>query len=179
MAVSYLANRRLPSDAEGREARRQLARTAGLAGFALSLIHVLTSFAILTEARYPLLFTRGELSGFGLVCLGSGALATALFAVPAVPAVYSIRRLAGALGTEGLRHAQQLGYVGLALTAVHALAVGLPNWFAPSRWPGGLPPISMISFWVCLAPIGARLVSARLRGRTARPEPLLAVDPID
>ena len=176
MAVSYLANRRLPSDAEGREARRQLARTAGLAGFALSLIHVLTSFAILTEARYPLLFTRGELSGFGLVCLGSGALATALFAVPAV---YSIRRLAGALGTEGLRHAQQLGYVGLALTAVHALAVGLPNWFAPSRWPGGLPPISMISFWVCLAPIGARLVSARLRGRTARPEPLLAVDPID
>ncbi len=154
IAISYLANRFTPAEAAGRATRRQLARQAGLTGFALSVAHVLASFTVLNSAHYPLQFTRGELNGVGWVCLVSGAMAAALFSIPAA---YSIQTLVRALGSENWKRAQRAGYLGLALTAAHVLAIGVQNWPAVSTWPGAMPPISLLSFLACLTPIAVKL----------------------
>ena len=170
IAISYLANRFMPAGAEGRASRSQLARQAGLTGFGLSVAHVLASFTVLNPAHYPLQFTRGELNGVGWACLGSGALAVALFSIPAA---YSIQTLMPTLGPKNWKRAQRVGYVGLALTAAHVLAIGARNWPAMSTWPGAMPPISLLSFLACLTPIVVKLGAGSLTefGRATSSDP--------
>jgi DMSO/TMAO reductase YedYZ heme-binding membrane subunit len=155
VAVAYLSGY-IRLDGKGREDSRRLARTAGLAGFALALVHIVASFAVLTAAHYPQLFRGGDLSEVGWVCLAGGVLAALLLTFPAV---YSLPRLLPFLGVENWKRAQQLGYPGLALTALHVFLIGNANWLSVSRWPGGMPPISLISFLICLAPILVKLGS--------------------
>lgn len=153
IAVSYLANRWMPPAPEAREPRRRLARQAGLTGFALASAHALASFVLFVPAYYPRLFAGGELSTAGQVCLVAGALATALFTLPFV---YSVEAFLTTLGRENWKRAQRLGYAALAITAVHVASIGMKNWVTPSAWPGGLLPISLISFLACVVPIGVK-----------------------
>jgi len=156
LALSYLVNRRVPPGA--RAQRRLLARSLGISGFLLLAAHSVASVAILTRAYFPALFGGRYLSTAGEVSLWSGSLAALLFAAPALCSVRSVRRK---LGEARWKRAQRLGYAALALTAVHVLAIGSRNWAAVSSWPGGLPPITLLSFLVCLAPIVARVVVGR------------------
>jgi hypothetical protein len=153
---SYLVGRFRWSGRSGSESRRAVARAAGLAGFGLAVIHVFVSFAVLGPPAYPGLFDGGVLSLAGWVCLLFGALATALLALPAI---YSFPRWRTLLGAHRFRPAQLLGYAALALTAGHVLSVGAHNWTAVSAWPGGLPPISLLSFIACVVPLGAKAFS--------------------
>ncbi|MBA3974912.1 MAG: hypothetical protein C0504_11935 [Candidatus Solibacter sp.] len=49
--------------------------------------------------------------------------------------------------------ARRFGLLGLALTAVHCLVIGLPGWLTPSKWPGSLPPITFMGFLTALLPL--------------------------
>lgn len=168
LALAYLANRLVPADAHGRGSGRALARAAGLGGAGLAAAHTLVSFAALLPRRYPSLFDQGTLNDAGWVCLAAGTLALALFAIPAV---YSFPRFLPALGPEHWRRAQSVGYLGLGLTALHVWSLGAHNWWDPSAWPGGLPPISLLSFIVCAAPIVVKVVSLRAPYRPRLGEP--------
>jgi DMSO/TMAO reductase YedYZ heme-binding membrane subunit len=156
IGAAYLVNRRRDTEPRGSESRRALARAAGLSGFALAVIHVLVSFVVLGASAYPRLFDGGGLSAAGWTCLLFGTLATPLFAIPAI---YSFPRLVPRLGPHHWKRAQQLGYAGLALTAVHVLSIGAHNWAAVSTWPGGMPPISLLSFVACAVPLGVKAMS--------------------
>jgi hypothetical protein len=36
--------------------------------------------------------------------------------------------------------------LGITAVGLHLLPMGIPGWFHPAEWHGGLPPISLISF---------------------------------
>lgn len=175
IALAYLANRFMPLDPSGRDARRRLARSAGLAGFWLALLHSLVSLPILTASRYPTLFDQTELSAIGLACLLLGVLALGLFAVPAV---FSTPARSREGRSDRWLRAQQLGYFGLAATAAHVGTLGYSNWTNISAWPGGLPPISLLSFVVCVVPILAKVVSIQWRDRPLASGPRPARVPV-
>lgn len=156
IGAAYLVNRRRDEEPRGNQSRRALARAAGLSGFALAVIHVLVSFVVLGPSAYPRLFDGPGLSAAGWTCLFFGTLATPLFAIPAI---YSFPQLVPKLGPHHWKRAQQLGYAGLALTAVHVLSIGAHNWAAVSSWPGGMPPISLLSFVACVVPLGVKALS--------------------
>ncbi len=177
IGTSYLVNRLRSTGPGSRESGRILARAAGLSGFALAVLHVLVSFAVLAPEYYPRLFDEASLSAAGWACLVFGALATPLFAIPAV---YSFPHLVPKLGPEHWKRAQRLGYAGLALTALHVLSIGVHNWTAVSAWPGGMPPISLLSFIACVVPLGAKVwsVVADYRARlhfAVSPDPQMRV----
>ena len=41
-----------------------------------------------------------------------------------------------------------------AVTAVHTALLGGASWFLPEKWPGGMPPITLLSCTACLAALG-------------------------
>lgn len=58
--------------------------------------------------------------------------------------------------------------VGLALTALHVLALGFPSWTNPAHWPGHLPPISLLSCVVAIGVLPARCTEVKVTYRAAR-----------
>lgn len=106
----------------------------GWAG-ALALAHSLLSFALLDPTYYPRLFEAGKLTAPAGLSLTIGVLATAGMELGA--------RRAGSW-PRPLRHGT------LALIAfcggLHAALPATSTWLAPASWPGGLPPLTLISF---------------------------------
>lgn len=108
---------------------------ASLFGFT----HVALSLTLLSPAYYEKFFVQGRLTGAAGVSMLLGAVAAAAMAVG-----------------KGMRADQDAGGPrNLAMLALvvglHAMLQGLGGWFAPSEWPGGLPPITLISFLLGLA----------------------------
>jgi hypothetical protein len=46
-----------------------------------------------------------------------------------------------------------MGYLGLALVSAHLLAMGGAGWLTPSRWPGHMPPITLLAFLAAVLPL--------------------------
>ncbi len=118
-------------------------RAWGHQGLALAGLHVVVSGILLTPAYFPKFFAEDQrLSASAATAMLLGAIALILLAWLFVasqtqppttqPARRSLRRFAG----RGV----------LLLTAGHVALMGWGNWFVPSAWPGGLPPITLIAF---------------------------------
>lgn len=116
---------------------RPLARTGVLLGWAgvLALAHSLLSFALLNPTYYTRLFADNRLTAVAGLSLTLGALLMAGLDLGA-------RRAAG--WSSRLRHGL------LALIAfgsgLHAALPAISTWVQPASWPGGLPPLTLISF---------------------------------
>jgi hypothetical protein len=102
---------------------------------ALALIHSLLSFALFTPLYFPRLFEAGKLSFAAGLAMTLGVAVMALMELGA-------RRSDG--WSPGLRHAA-LAWAAFA-SGVHAALPALATWFDPATWPGGLPPLTLISF---------------------------------
>ncbi len=126
-------------------------RRAGMAGFAAAGLHVLLSQALLSPDNYPKMFAAREglhgLSLSGEISLLSGSLGIFLLFLLAWP-----RREESAAWHAVL---PRLVRGTLALAAFHCLFYGWPGWWTPASWPGGLPPITLLSF---LFAVGALVV---------------------
>lgn len=125
------------------------ARRYGLLGFALMVWHCLVSFFLLCPKFYAKLYSGDSLTAAAFSSMILGAAGALAFCCPAWA---SRDGLKDALGVGRWLTLQRLGYLGLALTAVHCLAIGLPGWLTPSKWPGGLPPITLMGFLTALLP---------------------------
>lgn len=137
----------------------------GLSGFALATLHVLLSLSILNYGYYRLMFRQAfeftALAGWSLL---AGALAwTALLA----PLAASLPGVQAAMSVHYWRVLQRVGLLGLLLTGLH-LAYGVPGWWQPALWHGGLPPITLLSACVVTLALALRL-AAWARGRRAAP----------
>lgn len=108
-----------------------LMATAG----ALALAHSLLSFALLNPGYYARLFDAGKLTFAAGLSLTLGA---AIMAVMELGARRSDR------WSVPVRHAA-LALIAFA-TGVHAALPAVATWFEPATWPGGLPPLTLISF---------------------------------
>jgi DMSO/TMAO reductase YedYZ heme-binding membrane subunit len=126
----------------------------GITGFGLAALHVLMSFCLLTPADYPKLFAGARLSGMGELAMLAGCVAMIALCLPAVA---TLPAMLEALGRVSWRRWQRAGYVALALTGVHVLAIGGKGWLDPGSWPGAMPPITLWSFAIALVPLVRRL----------------------
>lgn len=101
----------------------------------LALVHSLLSFAMLNPGYYPRLFEAGKLTFSGGLSLTLGA---------AVMAVMELGARGSGNWPQALRH-RALAVVALG-GGVHAALPAVATWLEPSTWPGGLPPLTLISF---------------------------------
>ena len=69
------------------------------------------------------------------------------------PAVTTLPTMPKALGGWRWKRTQRVGYLALALVAVHLVALGLKGWLTPGGWPAGLPPISLIALVAAIVPL--------------------------
>jgi hypothetical protein len=119
-------------------------------GRALAGAHVLGSLAQFSPATYPAFFDAAG----GLSFVGEFAL------------------FGGVLATVGLLRASKAAAWLLlfpAAVALHTALVGLPNWLSPAKWPGYMPPITLLSAGTALAAAGfsGRWIQARRPGPKA------------
>jgi len=130
-------------------------RTAlGAVGAALVLLHIVLSLMVLTPAYLGKLFdARGALTAAGEWSMLAGAIAGLIM-------MRLASRPSDVLGSGSL--IPGAGQWILALSALHVLALGYPSWIDPARWPGHLPPISMLSFLAAVGFLIARRAGWRL-----------------
>jgi hypothetical protein len=125
------------------------ARTMYLASV-FGSIHVILSLTLLSPVYYEKLFVQGKLTAAAGCSIVLGAAAAAVMAVG--------KRILGDQDTGG-------GLGKLAILAfvigLHAMLQGFAGWFALSKWPGMLPPITLISFLLGLAAVAIALCPKR------------------
>lgn len=110
---------------------------------ALGLVHSLLSFALLNPLYYPKLYQDGKLTAVAAIAMTLGAMATAAMDVGARRA-HAWRPLH--------RHAA-LALVALAV-GLHAALPAAKSWLAIDTWPGGMPPITLLSFLAGVLALG-------------------------
>lgn len=137
----------------------------GLVGFALATLHVVLSLSILNYGYYRLMFRQA----FEFTALAGGSLLAGALAwtVLLAPLAASLPGVQAAMSVRYWRVLQRMGLLGLLLTGLH-LAYGVPGWWQPALWHGGLPPITLLSACVAMLALALRLATW-VRGRSAAP----------
>jgi DMSO/TMAO reductase YedYZ heme-binding membrane subunit len=134
------------------------ARRLGSFGFFLAAWHCLVSLVLLGPGYYAKLYSGSSITGPALASMLLGGVGFVAFCFPAWTSRPGLKEK---LGIGRWLTWQRMGYAGLGLTAAHCLAIGLPGWLTPSKWPGMLPPITLMGFLTALLP-AIRLVRRRI-----------------
>jgi hypothetical protein len=109
---------------------------------ALAFLHVFATLALL-RAPYDakLLDATGRYSWAGSLALLAGAITAALL--------------------RPARHAPRAALALCVALIVHTAALGGASWWSPSGWPGGLPPLTLLSALIGLLALAALLAARR------------------
>jgi DMSO/TMAO reductase YedYZ heme-binding membrane subunit len=158
VASSYLVGRVLKWHNHDPRIRLIVVKFCGLMGLSFAAIHAFMSLALWSASYYPAYFLEGgRLNLWGELAITLGAVG--LWAL-AIPGITTLPTMAKSLGGFRWKRSQRAGYVALTLVAAHLAALGFRGWLDPSRWPAGLPPISLLAF---LAAAFTVLLKARSR----------------
>lgn len=112
----------------------------------LAALHVLLSLVLLTPAYYDKFFREGKFTA-------AAAWSMLLGSVAAVVMVTGAKR---SEGQDPKRRILKLALLALVV-GLHALLQASAAWFEPSRWPGAMPPITLLSFLASLAAVALAL----------------------
>jgi len=124
--------------------RLPLRKHFGLLGFGLAALHVLLSLIIFDPAYFPKFFAEGgKLTGQAELSMLFGGLAIFIFSIVSITSLPSVER---EMDPKKWLFVQRLGYIAFALVMLHVFVMGYRGWLSPAGWPGGLFPISLISF---------------------------------
>lgn len=150
IALSYASGRiKWPFFHES-EKHLHFVKFAGLSGFSLVAMHAFLSMIILTPAYFPKLF-HGEMMNFkGEFTVLMGVLSLFFFSIPAIT---SIPQMQDALGLRRWKTRQRIGYAGLCTTLLHSGVMGFSSWMEVHKWPGYLPPITMLGAVFATTPL--------------------------
>ena len=131
-------------------------RRIGMTGFGLAGLHTLLSLAILTPNYFGKLYKEGgQMHLMGELSILAGAVAVVLLVWQS--------RLPAAHAGDDRRVLRRLGLWVLLLTGVHVAALGWRGWLEPGAWPGGLPPITLLSCVIAMAGLVLGLWPSRRR----------------
>lgn len=129
-------------------------RIYGIAGFLLMLVHLVLSLLVFDPQHYPKILSAGGLTPAGWWSITAGVVASLLLCGP----FWASRQNAlDRLGEARWRAVQRVGYLALALCGIHTAALGVSGWLRPSTWPGGLPPITLLTTTLALCPLVLRV----------------------
>jgi DMSO/TMAO reductase YedYZ heme-binding membrane subunit len=126
-------------------------RSLGTAGYLLAICHIVFSIALLCYEKYPKFLNDGALNflGWGIVLIG--LISFSLFSIPFALSVQK----------RSKSKYFKLAKWGVLLILFHPLLIGWSGWFAPSKWPLYMPPITLLSVVYALFIWSLRLSSAK------------------
>lgn len=110
-----------------------LTKEWGRLAFHFALLHIILSFGLFSPEYYPKFFSGNLLTLLGELMLISGGIA-----------IYSFYRIKKHKVHNTLSIRFEL--IGITAVSIHLVSMGIPGWFSPAEWHGGLPPISLINF---------------------------------
>lgn len=112
--------------------------------------HVVLSLVLLKPEYYPKFFDGSKFTNIAAFSLLIGA------------AAFALQEL-GARDAKSWRPVSKKKILGLliAITGVHAALPGFSGWFALSTWPGGLPPITLISSIIATLAVSLLMLAGR------------------
>jgi DMSO/TMAO reductase YedYZ heme-binding membrane subunit len=154
LAFSYLVGKIRFLRVADRAKAVVLAKFFGLGGFSLCAMHAGISLSLAGPVYYPKLYADLRMNLTGELCLLAGIISVWCFVHPVV---MTIPHMNEDIGVKRWSRGQRMGYLGLAAAAVHTGVMGFAGWLTPAKWPGHLPPISLIGFIAALIPLGHKL----------------------
>ncbi len=151
VACSYLIGKIIRWHDHDKALRLVVIKFCGLMGFFLAGVHAFFAVCVLTPAYFAKYFDAdGRLNLEGELAMATGVIA--LFFLLS-PAITTLPMMPKALGGWRWKRSQRAGYLALILVVGHVVALGLKGWLAPSGWPAGLPPISLLALMAALVPL--------------------------
>lgn len=139
----------------------------GLLGFALTCTHLLCNAAIFGQAYFKKFFLpSGKLNFTGELSLMFGTLTTLHLAFIAL---ISIPVIQNHMDQKQWRFIQKTGMVALLGVVGHVAAMGFKGWLKPETWPGGMPPLTIVSAGVIVGMFTLRY-SVIFYGRVLKPK---------
>jgi len=133
---------------------KQFASECGVLGLLLAIAHVLMTPPIQSPAYYNKFYAGQHLTVTIEASLLAGVIAVIVLVFPGVASIPGVR---ASIGEERWLRWLRAGYWALALTALHCALQGWSGWFTPAKWPGYMPPITLIATLTALAPIVVKL----------------------
>ena len=116
----------------------------GITGFVFAFIHLFMSVSILNPKYYSIFFMDdGTLSLRGGISLFGGILSFVLLWVYNIgfkPILKHEKKI------KEMISSRRFFVYGMLFTGIHLFFMGYTGWITISKWQGGLPPISLISF---------------------------------
>lgn len=132
-------------------------RFLGLGGFYFMILHVFFAFRVVSPDNLPQFFDVGNelsLKGKFIFLLGITGFSLFLF-----PAISSIKEVIAKLSPRKWKLLQRIGYIAYGIILVHVSIIGYSNWFSIEKWPGLMPPITLISFCIIFTALFYRLLT--------------------
>jgi DMSO/TMAO reductase YedYZ heme-binding membrane subunit len=155
VSCSYLVGRVIRWHNDEPRLKLVVIKFCGLMGFSLAAIHAFFSVCLLTPAYFAKYFADdGRLNLQGELGMAVGVVA--LWAL-AMPAIATLPMMPKAIGGKRWKRSQRMGYLCLVLVVAHLIVLGLKGWLAPTHWPSGLPPISLLAAAAAVVPLAAKL----------------------
>ena len=143
-SIRPLANLGIPAFNFGLEGRKIL----GISGLLLTIFHLLLSFLIFNPQYYPKFFDSDySLSVIGNLSLLAGM---ASFMILGLYHWCFRNRSKNKEMLINIITSKEFLLGLLFMLGIHLFFMGYSTWTTPSKWQGGLPPISLISFMVVL-----------------------------
>ena len=125
IACSYLVGRVIPWHNDDPRIRLVVIKFCGLMGLSLAGIHGVMSLGLWSNAYYPAYFADdGKLNLQGELAITLGVVG--LWAL-AIPGITTLPTMAKSIGGFRWKRSQRMGYVTLALVALHLVALGAPR----------------------------------------------------
>ena len=111
-----------------------------------AIIHVVVSITILSPNYFGKFYFDSNFSWIGSFTLFSGILAFLLMFL--FSSKFFLRKV-----LNNKSNMRKIVFLFILLSAVHVFVMGFNGWLLPNSWPGGLPPISLLSFLALLIPL--------------------------
>ena len=135
--------------------QNQFVKYTGLVGFSLIAMHVFMSLLIISPEYYPKFYEGDMMNLIGELSMLMGILSLYFFTIPAITTIPFMQE---AVGIKKWQKGQQMGYYGLMTSLLHTGVMGFSGWFDIEKWPGYLPPISLIGAIIAFIPLYLKLI---------------------
>lgn len=136
------------------ENKVQFIQFAGLVGFSFSAMHVFLSLLVISPEYYPKFYHGNMMNLTGELSMLMGVFSIFCFSIPAITTIPFMQE---AVGIKKWQRRQNMGYFGLLTALVHTTVMGFASWLTVAKWPGYLPPISLIGAIIAFVPLYLKL----------------------
>lgn len=158
LAVSYASGKVKAFKLKDESKQIQFVKFSGLAGFSLSAMHAFISLTLISPAYYPKFYSGDMMNMTGELTMVMGVFSLYCFAIPAITTIPFMQE---AVGIRKWQQGQRMGYLGLFTALLHVAVMGFAGWIEIEKWPGHMPPISLLGAIVVLVPLFLKITKEK------------------